>query len=50
MHEAWMLANATRFVAYVFGDMTLPDVLIALAACERRGDFSRPCGAGTVSV
>lgn len=28
-----------------FGNMALPDVLIALAACERRGDFSRPCGA-----
>jgi hypothetical protein len=22
-----------------------PDVLVALAACERRRDFSRPCGA-----
>lgn len=31
-----------------FGDMALPDVLIALTACERRGDFSRPCGAGYV--
>jgi hypothetical protein len=27
-----------------FGDAALPDVLIALAACERRGDYSRPCG------
>ena len=25
-----------------FGDMALPDVLIALTACERRGDYSRP--------
>jgi hypothetical protein len=24
--------------------MALPDVLIALAACRRRGDFSSPCG------
>ena len=31
-----------------FGDMALPDVLIALAACERRGDYSRRCGAGYV--
>ena len=23
----------------------LPDVLMALASCERRSDFSRPCGA-----
>jgi hypothetical protein len=23
----------------------LPDVLMALASCERRADFSRPCGA-----
>jgi hypothetical protein len=27
-----------------FGDMALPNVLIALTACERRGDYSRPCG------
>jgi hypothetical protein len=26
-------------------DAALPDVLMALAACERRRDFSRPCGA-----
>jgi hypothetical protein len=26
-------------------DAALPDVLMALAACERRKDFSRPCGA-----
>ncbi len=26
-------------------DAPLPDVLLALAACERRADFSRPCGA-----
>ena len=31
-----------------FGDMSLPDVLIALTACDRRGVFSRPCGAGYV--
>ena len=26
-------------------DIALPDVLTALATCERRRDFSRPCGA-----
>jgi hypothetical protein len=26
-------------------DIALPDVLMELAACERRRDFSRPCGA-----
>ena len=31
-----------------FGDMALPDVLIALTACMRRGDYSKPCGAGYV--
>lgn len=31
----------TRFGA----DIALPDLLLALAACERRADFSRPCGA-----
>lgn len=29
-----------------FGDMALPDVLIALAGYRRRGDYSVPCGAG----
>ena len=28
--------------------MALPDVLVALTACERRGDFSKLCGAGCV--
>ena len=28
-----------------FGDAALPDVLIAVTACERRGDFGNPCGA-----
>ncbi len=32
-----------------FGDMALPDVLIALTACEHRGDYSRPCGASYVN-
>jgi len=31
-----------------FGDMALPDVIIALTACPRRGDYSAPCGAGYV--
>jgi len=26
-------------------DAALPDVLMALATCERRKDFSKPCGA-----
>jgi hypothetical protein len=26
-------------------DAALPDMLLALASCERRADFSRPCGA-----
>jgi hypothetical protein len=26
-------------------DAALPDVLMALVSCERRADFSRPCGA-----
>jgi hypothetical protein len=26
-------------------DAALPDVLMALAECDRRKDFSRPCGA-----
>jgi hypothetical protein len=26
-------------------DIALPDLLLALAQCERRADFSRPCGA-----
>ena len=26
-------------------DIALPDLLMALAQCERRRDFSRPCGA-----
>jgi len=26
-------------------DAALPDVLMALVECERRKDFSRPCGA-----
>jgi hypothetical protein len=26
-------------------DAALPDVLIALATCDRRRDFSKPCGA-----
>jgi hypothetical protein len=26
-------------------DIALPDLLVALALCERRKDFSKPCGA-----
>ncbi len=32
-------------VARFGADAALPDVLMALASCERRKDFSRPCGA-----
>jgi hypothetical protein len=28
--------------------MVLPDVLIVVTACERRGEFSRPCGISCV--
>ena len=31
-------------------DAALPDVLMALALCERRKDFSRPCGARFTDV
>jgi len=31
-----------------FGNMALPDVLIALAACEHQGNYSMPCGVGCV--
>ena len=37
--------EADRLVARFGADIALPDVLIALAACERRKDFFRPCGA-----
>jgi hypothetical protein len=33
-------------LAVRFGDMALPEVFMALTGCERRGDFSKPCGAG----
>jgi hypothetical protein len=26
-------------------DIALPDLLMALASCDRGADFSRPCGA-----
>ncbi len=41
-------AGRYRLVGLIerFGaDAALPDVLLGLAACERRKDFSRPCGA-----
>ena len=34
-------------VARFGADIALPDVLMALASCERRKDFSRPCGHGS---
>ncbi|MGO9429259.1 hypothetical protein [Rhodoblastus sp.] len=37
----WLDGLIERFGA----DAALPDVLLELAACERRADFSRPCGA-----
>jgi hypothetical protein len=30
-------------------DIGLADMLVALASCERRADFSRPCGAVRVN-
>jgi hypothetical protein len=33
-----------------FGDMALPDVRIALTACEQRGDFSRPRGTSYITA
>jgi hypothetical protein len=32
-------------IARFGADAALPDLLIALASCERRKDFSRPCRA-----
>ena len=34
-----------RLLARFGADAALPDVLLALVSCERRADFSRPCGA-----
>ena len=34
-----------RLIERFGADAALPDVLLALASCERRADFSRPCGA-----
>ncbi len=34
-----------RLIARFGADAALPDVLTALASCERRGDFAKPCGA-----
>jgi len=31
-------------VARFGADIALPDLLVALASCERRADFSKPCG------
>jgi hypothetical protein len=41
-------AGSYRFdglMARFGADAALPDVLLALASCERRADFSKPCGA-----
>jgi hypothetical protein len=34
-----------RLIERFGADIALPDLLVALASCERRADFSRPCGA-----
>jgi hypothetical protein len=34
-----------RLIARFAADAALPDALLELAACERRADYSRPCGA-----
>jgi hypothetical protein len=41
-------AYRREVLAARFGDMALPDVLIALAACRRPGDLSSRCGANHV--
>ena len=51
----WDIPYAERFPSTVvrsdglvarFGpDIALPDLLVEIAVCERRADFSRPCGA-----
>jgi hypothetical protein len=33
-----------RLMARFGADIALPDVLVAIAQCERRKDFSAPCG------
>ncbi len=33
-----------RLIERFSADIALPDLLVALASCERRADFSRPCG------
>jgi hypothetical protein len=43
-----LLIGGAESVQLLIHDMALPDVLIALTACPRRGDFSRPCGAAYV--
>jgi hypothetical protein len=32
------------------GDVALPDLLVTLAACPRKGNMSRPCGAHYVAL
>jgi DNA invertase Pin-like site-specific DNA recombinase len=39
-----LMAHETPFLV-ARADAARPDVLLALASCERREDFSRPCGA-----
>jgi hypothetical protein len=39
-------ATASKGLMARFGpDIALPDLLMELAQCERRKDFSKPCGA-----
>ena len=39
-----------EMLAARFGDLArCPTVLMAVTECERRGDFSRPCGAAYVN-
>jgi hypothetical protein len=42
--SAWD-GSAQRVIERFGADAALPDVLMDLAACERRKDFSAPCGA-----
>lgn len=39
-----------RLIAEHGPDVALPDLLVTLAACPRRGNMSRPCGAHYVAL
>jgi hypothetical protein len=43
-HSSWN-AGFLALMARFGPDIALPDLLVALASCERRKEFSKPCGA-----